>query len=82
MSSLYDCKKCKACCHMFNVPFRDQKPLLMLFSCDGTHCFARKMCRDYKIEKSSPFLKEILRQSQSSTSDFEPKKAKINLFMA
>ena len=44
----------------------------MLFGGDGTHCFASKTSRDY--EKPSPFLKKFLRQSQSSTSEPEPKK--------
>ena len=25
-TSFYDCKKCKACCHVLNIPFKDQKP--------------------------------------------------------
>ena len=74
MNSFFDCKKCKACCHVLNIPFKDQKPTIMLFGGDGTHCFARKTSRNY--EKSSPFLKKFLRQSQSSTSEPEPKKDK------
>ena len=45
-TSFYDCKECKACCHVLNNPFKDQKPTLMLFRGDGTHCFARKTSRD------------------------------------
>ena len=26
MTSFYDCKKCKACCHVLNIPFKGQKP--------------------------------------------------------
>ena len=74
MNSFYDCKKCKACCHVLNIPFKDQKPTIMLFGGDGTHCFARKSSRDY--EKPSPFLKKRLRQSQPITSEREPKKDK------
>ena len=50
-TSFYDCKKCKACCDVLNIPFRDQKPTIMLFGGDGTHCFAKKCCRDYEKEK-------------------------------
>ena len=75
-TSFYDCKKCKACCNVLNIPFRDQKPTIMLFGGDGTHCFARKTSRDY--EKPSPFLKKFLRQSQPSTSEPEPKKVKTS----
>ena len=64
-SSFYDCKKCKACCQVLNIPFKDQKPTIMLFGGDGTHCFARKTCRDYEKAEPSPFLKKFLRQSQS-----------------
>ena len=74
-TSFYDCKKCKACCHVLNIPFKDQKPTIMLFGGDGTHCFARKTSRDY--EKPCPFLKKFLRQSQPSTSEPEPKKGQI-----
>ena len=30
-TSFYDSKKCKAGCHVLNIPFRDQKPTIMLF---------------------------------------------------
>ena len=72
----YDCKKCKACCNVLNIPFEDQKPTIMLFGGDGTHCFARKTNCDYEKEKPYPFLKKFLRQSQPSTSKPEPKKDK------
>ena len=51
-TSSYDCKKCKACCKVLNIPFKDQKPTIMLFGVDGTHCFARKTRRDYEKEKN------------------------------
>ena len=73
-TSFYDCKKCKASCNVLNIPFKDQIPTIMLFGGDGTHCFARKTCRDYEKEKPSPFLKKFLRQSLLSTSEPEPKK--------
>ena len=73
-TSFYDCKKCKACCHVLNIPFEDQKSIFVLFGGDGTHCFARKTSRDYEKEKSSSFLKKFLRQSQPSTSEPEPKR--------
>ena len=45
-TSFYDCKKCKAWCHVLKIPFKDQKPTMM-FGGNGTHCFARKTSRDY-----------------------------------
>ena len=63
LTSFYDCKKCKACCHVLNIPFKDQKPTFILFGVDGTHCFGRMSGRDY--EKLSPFLMKFLRQPQS-----------------
>ena len=74
-TSFCDCKKCKACCHVLNIPFEDQKPTIMLFDGDGTHCFARKTTRDYEEEKPSPYLKKFLRQSDPRTFEPEPKKA-------
>ena len=75
-TSFYDCKKCKASCHVLKIPFKDQKPTIMLFGGDGTHCFAKKSSRDYEKEEPSPFLKKFLRQSQPSASEREPKKDK------
>ena len=77
-TTFYDCKKCKACCHVLNIPYRDQKPTIILFGGDGTQCVARKTSRDYEKEKPSPFLKKFLSQSQPSTSEREPKKDKSN----
>ena len=75
-TSFYDCKKCKACCNVLTILFKDKKPTLKLFGGDGTHCFAKKTSRDFEKEKPSPFLKKFLRQSQPSRSEREPKKDK------
>ena len=77
-TSFYDCKKCKACYNFLSFPFKDRRPTIMLFGGDGKHCFARKTRRDYEKEKSSPFFMKFLRQSQPSTSEFEPKKVKLS----
>ena len=42
-----NCKKCKACCDVLNIPFKDQKPAVMLHSGDGAHCFAKETSCDY-----------------------------------
>ena len=68
-TGFYDCKKCKTCCNVLNIPFKDQKPTIMLFGGDGTHCFARKTSRDYEKEKPSSVLEKFLRQSVPSESD-------------
>ena len=44
-TSFYDCKKCKACYHVLNNPFKDQKPAIMLFGGDGTHCLHESRLR-------------------------------------
>ena len=54
-TNYYDCEKCTACYHVLNIPFKDQKPTLMLIGGDGTHCFARKMSRGYKKKAISIF---------------------------
>ena len=76
MSSFQDSEKWKACCHVSIIPFKDQKPTIILFFCDGTHCFARKMSRDSERETASPILKNFLHQSQPSTSETESKRQK------
>ena len=60
----------------------DQRLTIMLFGGEGTHFFARKTRRDYEKENPSPFLKKFLRQSQPSTSEPEPKKAEVILYMS
>ena len=72
ITSFFDCKKCKACCNVLNIPLKDQKPTIMLFGGDGTHCFAKKVESHY--EKPLPFLKKILHQLQSPAI----KKAKLS----
>ena len=37
-TSFYDCEKCKACCDVLNVPFKDQEATIMLFDGDDTPC--------------------------------------------
>ena len=70
-TSFYDCKKCKACCNVSNIPFKDRKPTIMLFGGDGTQFFCNK--GESRLQKkSSPLLKNFLRQSQPSTSKPEP----------
>ena len=48
-------KKSQACCHVLNIPLKDQKLTIMLFGGDGSHCFARKTSHDYEKEKPFPF---------------------------
>ena len=38
--STYDCNQCKACTHVLNIPFKDQKPCVSLFG--STYCFRKK----------------------------------------
>ena len=82
VSTTIKSRKCNACCHVLNIPFKDQKPTILLFSGDGTHGFARQTSRDYEREKSSPVLKRLLRQSQPSTSKPETKKVEVIPHMA
>ena len=77
-TSFYDCKKCKACCNVLKITFKDQKPTTMLFRGDTTYCFKRKTSRDYDKEKPFPFVKKFLRQSQPSKSKPAQKKAKTS----
>ena len=58
-TSFYDCKNCKTCYNVMNIPFKDQKPAIILFGGDGTDCFARKTSRDYEKENPSPFWRNF-----------------------
>ena len=44
-TSFYDCKKWKYCCHVLNIPFKDQNPTIMLFGGDETHCLHESRLR-------------------------------------
>ena len=74
-SSFHDCKKCKTSCYMPNVPSKKQSPILTLFVGDGTYCVAKKkLICDYT--KQCLFLKNFLRQPQSTATELEAKKDK------
>ena len=57
--SFYDCSKCKACSHLLEIAFMDQKLTFMSVGSDGTHCFARKTSRDYEKEKPALLFEGI-----------------------
>ena len=80
-TSFYDSKKCKACCHVLNILYKDQKPTIRLFGEDDEHCSARKTSRDYEKGKPSLFLNIFFRQSDRRTSGPEPKKAEVFPFL-
>ena len=80
--STYQCKQCKACSHVHNIPFKDQKPCVTLFG--WTYCLRKKTKLDYQKEKLSPLMQQCISQSKFSTTIAEeannepvPKKAKI-----
>ena len=77
-TSFYDCKKCKVCCHVLKNPCKSQKPTIILFGGDSTHCFAIKTSDDSEKEKPYYYLTTfILRQPDPSTSELEPVKAEV-----
>ena len=80
-TNFYGCKKCKACCNFLNLPFKDQKPTILLFGGDGTHRLAGKTSRDYEKGEPYPILKKFLRQSQPRISEPELKKVKLSPIM-
>ena len=76
-TSFSDCKKCKACCHVLNIPFKDQKPTIMLFGGDGTHCL-----HELRLRETITIFEEVFFcQSQPSTTEREPKKDKSSPIM-
>ena len=67
--STYQCKQCKACSHVLNIPFNDQKPCVTLPR--WTYCFRKKTKLDYQKEKLSPLMQQSIRQSKLSTTKAE-----------
>ena len=84
MTSFYDCKKCKACCHVLNIPFKDQKPTIMLFGGDGTHCFAKKDDWRLRERKTISIFEEISPPITSTRTKKGERESKygINLFVS
>ena len=81
-SSTYECKQCKACSHVLNFSFKDQKLGVTLFG--WTYCFRKKTNFDYQKEKLSPLMRQYIHQSKLSTKKAEeanrkpvPRKAKM-----
>ena len=80
--STYQCKQCKACSRVLNIPFKDQEPCVTLFR--WTYCFREKTKLDYQKQKLSPLMQQCISQSKLSTTNAEeannelaPKKEKI-----
>ena len=80
--STYQGKQCKACSHVLNIPFEDQKPCVTLFG--WTYCFRKKTKLDYQKEKRSLLMQQCISQSKLYTTKAEeannepaPKKEKI-----
>ena len=57
-TNFYDCKKCKACCNVLKIPFKDQKPTSMLFGGDGTP-FCKKDESQLRKRKTISNFEEI-----------------------
>ena len=84
--STYQCEQCKACSHVLNILFKDQKPCVTLFG--WIYCFRKKTKLDYQKEKLWPLMQQCISQSKLSTTKAEeinneptPKKAKILPYM-
>ena len=77
LSSFYDCRKCKTCSHVQNIPFKNHKLTIMLFGGDGTRCFARKTSRYYEERKTIPIFEKIPPPITISTLEPQPEKVKI-----
>ena len=67
--STFQCKQCKACSHVLNISFKDQKPCVTLFG--WTYCFRKKTKLDYQKEKLSPLMQQGISQSKLSTTKAE-----------
>ena len=83
--STYECKQCKACSHVLNITFKDQKAFGTLFG--WTSCFIKNTKLDYQ-KKLSPLMRQYIHHSKLFTTKAEeannepvPKKAKILAYM-
>ena len=65
----YQGKQCKACNHVLDIPYKDQKPCVTLFG--WTYCFRKKTKLDYQKEKLSPLMQQCISQSKLSTTKAE-----------
>ena len=50
--STYQCRQCKACSHVLNIPFKGQKPCVTLFG--WIYCFRIKTKSDYQKKNLAP----------------------------
>ena len=71
----------RACFHVSNIPFKNQKPTIILFGDAGTYCIVQETVCDYENGKPPLFSKEFLCQSHSAIPEPVPKKAEGNPFM-
>ena len=67
--STHQCQQCKACSHVLNSPFKDQKPCVTLFG--WTYWFRKKTKFDYQKEKLSPLMQQYIHQPKLSTTKAE-----------
>ena len=67
--STYQGKQCKACSHVLNIPFKDQKPCVTLFG--WSYCFRKKTKFDHQKEKLSPLMQQCISPSKFSTTKAE-----------
>ena len=72
VSTTLESAKSALTCLMFHWLYQNRQKLCS--GGNGTHCFARKMSRDYEKRKPSPFLRNFFCQSQSSTPEILPRK--------
>ena len=73
MTSFYDCTKCKTCCHVLTIPFKDQNRQLCCLAAT-VHIVLQERRVAITIKIPSPFLKDIFRQSVSRKSEPAPRK--------
>ena len=64
--STYQCKQCKACSHVLNIPFKDQKPCVTLFG--WTYCFRKKTKSNYQNLASNATVHPPIKTLQDKSS--------------
>ena len=77
LENCYNFPRRKKCCHVSNIPFKDQKPTITFFGFDGTYCFVKEDEFWLRKWKTICFLNDFLAPVTISLPDIGPKKGKL-----
>ena len=82
ISSFYDCKKCKACCHVSNNPFKVQISIILIVWWQSHSFFCQKDESWLQKWKTNSFFEEFSPPTTINHTQTKAKKGKILPFLA